>query len=286
METIVKEYEGTINKTIFFKSVPKLDLIIINNKVIKLLKNSNRYGRLKFRNHIMDHIHKIMINENYKLKRIRNNNTIFTLWKIHDSWKKIDISNVILDDDFIIKNFNDTINKCYLKLNNIYKKKFYIWCFLYVNGGFYVGNEHLRLNYPLEFFIKKINVVVLNTLNNTIYEDFFYFSQYNTFLLAIIKSVAILITSNRYLNSYDILFGGKLFIEIFNSKPIFSENTQILKLDSFIKTDLDKYCNYCWINKNNKLYDRYIDITVKDYRDIQKTNELNWRMKKIFKISL
>ena len=285
MTSIISSYKGIVN-TIPFEAVRDFSYIVVNNKQIMLSKNSNKYNRIKFRNHIMDHIHDIMINENYKLRRIRNIKRIVTSWDIHPSWNKLKVETISLEDEFLKKHFNPSILKYYHKLNDVYKKKFYCWCYIYINSGFYVGNSFLRLNYPLEYFIKKLNIIVVNTLTNTIYDDFFYFSHYNKFLFAIINTVTLFVNNNKYTTSYNLLFGDTLFNEIYKSRQDFSENTQVLKLDSFIKNDSDKNCNYCWLNNTNNTYERYIDIPVKNCREIEKINDSNWRLKKIFNISL
>lgn len=286
-DNIIFLYKGNIktykDKIIEFTCNNNLDTLYIDNNSYPLNKNSKKYKHFKFRNNIMENIHTIIINKEYKLKRFRNIKNIYCNWDIDNSWYKLNVIKLTIDDNFIKRNFNKTVYKCYTKLNKIYKDKFYVWCYIYINGGFYVGNKFLKLNYPIEFFIKRMNVIVYNNIKDQIYEDFFYFNPNNKFLFAIISTIAMFVTNNRYMSNYDILFGGKLFSEIYNSKKIFSESIQILKFNSFIKTDLDRYCQYCWIN-NGKSYDRYIDITVNNYREVEKLNNFDWKLKKIFNL--
>ena len=264
MNSIVLNYEGVIhlnNKIIKFTSSTSLDSITIGNENIVLNKNSKRYGRYKFRNHIMEHVVNIIINSEYILRKCKFVNKIYSLFLIHSTWHNREL--IEQSDNFIIENFNSNIYDTYKKLNSIYKKKYFILCYIYINGGFYIGNSCLKLNYPLEYFIKKRCVVVKNTLTNLIYDDFIYSEPGTAFLKNLIEEI----TESINNKTYDTVMGESIFMKVY--KNTYKEELQTLILKSYLSTDLNRYCKYVWINDKGN-HERYIDIEVSKYIKILK----------------
>ena len=277
MSEIVSNYSGQFtsgSSTVAFTAPASLDKIIIDGHDHMLNSNCGRYGRIKFRNHIMEHIHSIMMNENYKLRPRKFISSIYHMFTIHDSWKSTEL--IYTDETFILQHFDSTVHKTFTTLDKLYKKKYYLFCYLYIYGGFYVGNSCLKLNYPLEYFIKKRSVLVYNSLTNNIYDDFFYVEPGNRFLKRLIELISHSLSSTSN-ESYDNVMGEPIFTQAYEETRE-DESTQLLTLSSYIKTDLPQECNYVWINEK-KNHERYIDMKVSKYLKIEAYHAKMWLSK-------
>lgn len=277
MSDIVINYSGHYtsgSNSVTFTAPSRLDRIIISGHVHMLNSNCGRYGRIKFRNHIMEHIHSIMINENYKLRPRKFISAIYHTFSIHESWKSTDL--IYTDETFILNHFDSSVQNTFMTLDKLYKKKFYLFCYLYIYGGFYVGNSCLKLNYPLEYFIKKRCVVVYNSITDKIYDDFFYVEPENRFLKRLIELIshAHSSTSNE---SYHDIMGETIFTKAYE-EVCEKASTQVLTLSSYTKTDLPQHCNYIWINEK-KNHERCIDMKVSKFFKIAAYHKKMWKPK-------
>jgi len=283
---IIVCYEGKFNlknKTIKFKMDSNFkSLKLDDGRELVYNENSTRYGNIKFRNHVMEHVYNIMINKNYNLKRQKFIYKIYSLYSIDSSWGNVEI--IKMENEFIYNNFNSEIYKSYTSLIDIYKKRFYILCYLYVHGGVFIGNSCIKLNYPLEYFVKKSFVLVKNNLNGCIYDDFMIAPKNNKFMLNLITAMSTYIINKNYKLSYDLMLGCDLYKKIVSEMDYSlikkNKEVQFLNFDSYLRTDIQKNCNYCWINeKNNK--ERYIEMEATKYLKLQTLHKHNWTVKKI-----
>ena len=273
MDSIVKIYNGCFKNCgakVEFTAPHTLETITINGKVY-VKNNCEKYGRIKFRNHIMEHVYNIVINTSYKLRKPKFIEKIYSLFSIHSSWNNIEV--IHIDNNFILNNFDSSVYKTFSVLDNIYKKKFYIFCYIYIYGGFYIGNSCLKLNYPLAYFVKKRSIFVYNNITNKIYDDFFYAEPDNKLLLKIIEGISNAVFSDNN-GTYDSIMGETLFTNVF--KSIENEfETQLLYLQSYLKNDIPAKCNYVWINETQN-HERYIQLDVSKYLKIKQYHSSKW----------
>ena len=149
--------------------------------------------------------------------------------------------------------------------SNIIKKYFFIFYFLFVNGGLYI-NENIIIDPKIKNMnFEKELVFVKSTISDKLFTDCIFCHKNNKFIATILKNIETSFIENKFINDNDfnIFISQHLYKEIINYNENINENEKITIYNENI------YDNVSYIYEetlNNTYFNHYFNTSEKIFR--------------------